>query len=70
MTTLVSQAGPSRKKKGRSKKAHVLCATIQKATEHFIEKGDEIASETPEIRNEMLAAVDQVRAAGRHAYLP
>lgn len=64
VTTLVSQKGPSRKKKGRSKKAHVLSAAVQKATEHFIQKGEEIANENPEIRKDMLAAVDDVKATG------
>ena len=60
----MSQKGPSKKKKGRSKKAHVLSAAVMKATENFIGKGEEIANENPEIRNEMLAAVDDVRKTG------
>ena len=64
MTTLVNQKGPSKKKKGRSKKAHVLSAAVQKATEHFIAQGEMIANENPEIRNEMMAAVDDVRKTG------
>lgn len=65
VTTLVSQKGPSKKKKGRSKKAHVLSAAVQKATENFINSGEEIANENPEVRNEMLAAVDDVRKTGQ-----
>ena len=64
MTTLVNQKGPSKKKKGRSKKAHVLSAAVQKATENFINKGEEIANENPEIRSEMLTAVDDVKKTG------
>ncbi|KAK2148467.1 hypothetical protein LSH36_496g01025 [Paralvinella palmiformis] len=64
VTTLVSQKGPSKKKKGRSKKAHVLSAAVQKATEHFIHQGEEIGNENPEIRNEMLAAVEDVKKTG------
>ncbi|XP_072013158.1 catenin alpha-2-like isoform X2 [Amphiura filiformis] len=63
VTTLVNTK-PSNKKKGRSKKAHVLVAAVSKATEKFIEKGEEIANETPEIKNEMLTAVDEVRKTG------
>ena len=66
MTTLVSQKGPSKKKKGRSKKAHVLSAAVQKATEHFIHQGEEIGNENPEIRNEMLAAVEDVKKTGKY----
>ena len=66
MTTLVNQTGPSRKRKGRSKKAHVLSAAVQKATENFIDNGEEIANENPEIRNEMLSAVSDVRRTGAY----
>ena len=66
MTTLVNQKGPSKKKKGRSKKAHVLSAAVQKATENFINKGEEIANENPEIRSEMLTAVDDVKKTGMY----
>ena len=58
------QKGSSRKKKGRSKKAHVLAAAVQKATESFIIQGETIAHENPEIRNEMLLAVDDVKKTG------
>ena len=65
VTTLVNQKTPSNKKKGRSKKAHVLSAAVQKATENFIIQGEEIANENPEIRNDMLDAVDEVRKTGK-----
>ena len=64
VTTLVNQKGPSKKKKGRSKKAHVLSAAVQKATENFIASGEEIANENPEIRAEMMQAVEEVRKTG------
>ncbi len=60
----MNQKGPSKKKKGKSKKAHVLSAAVQKATENFIAKGEEIANENPEIRSEMLTAVDDVKKTG------
>lgn len=64
MTTLVDTTGPSKKKKGRSKRAHVLVAAVEKATENFIEKGGIIAYENPDIKQEMLAAVEEVRKTG------
>ncbi|XP_067656679.1 catenin alpha-2-like isoform X1 [Haliotis asinina] len=64
VTTLVNQNGPSSKKKGRSKKAHVLSATVQKATEHFIERGEEIARENPEVHADMMAAIEEVKNTG------
>ena len=65
VTTLVNTKGPSQKKKGRSKKAQVLVAAVTKSVEHFIVKGEEIALENPEIKNEMLAAVEEVRKTGK-----
>ena len=65
VTTLVNTKGPSQKKKGRSKKAQVLVAAVTKSVEHFIIKGEEIALENPEIKNEMLAAVEEVRKTGQ-----
>jgi len=64
VTTLVNTKGPSKKKKGRSKRAHVLVAAVEKATENFIERGEQIAVENPDIKQEMLAAVDEVRKTG------
>ncbi|XP_064600603.1 catenin alpha-2-like isoform X2 [Liolophura sinensis] len=64
VTTLVNQKGPSNKKKGRSKKAHVLSAAVQKATENFIERGKEISSDNPEMRAELEAAVEEVCKTG------
>lgn len=61
----MAQKGPSRTKKGQSPKAHVLSAAVHMATEHFITKGEEIANENQEIRNDMLAAVDDVRVTGK-----
>lgn len=64
VTTLVNTKGPSKKKKGRSKRAHILVAAVEKATENFILKGEEIAHENPDICQEMLAAVEEVRKTG------
>jgi len=64
VTTLVNTKGPSKKKKGRSKRAQILVAAVEKATEHFIAKGEEIANENPENRDDLLAAVEEVRKTG------
>ncbi|KAH9426968.1 Catenin alpha-1 [Dermatophagoides pteronyssinus] len=64
VTTLVNTKGPSKKKKGRSKRAHVLVAAVEKATENFIIRGEEIALENPDIKMDMLGAVEEVRKAG------
>ncbi|GFT61638.1 catenin alpha [Nephila pilipes] len=64
VTTLVNTKGPSKKKKGRSKRAHILVAAVEKATENFITKGEEIARENPDIQPEMLLAVDEVKKTG------
>ena len=65
MTTLIETKGPSNKKKGRSKRAHVLVAAVEKATANFLERGEQIAMENPDIRQEMLAAVAEVKKTGQ-----
>ncbi|XP_066446518.1 catenin alpha-1 [Eleutherodactylus coqui] len=66
VTTLVntSNKGPSNKKKGRSKKAHVLAASVEQATQNFLEKGDKIAKESQFLKQELVEAVEDVRKQG------
>uniref|UniRef100_A0A9L0SM91 Catenin alpha-1 n=1 Tax=Equus caballus TaxID=9796 RepID=A0A9L0SM91_HORSE len=66
VTTLVNtnSKGPSNKKRGRSKKAHVLAASVEQATENFLEKGDKIAKESQFLKEELVAAVEDVRKQG------
>ncbi|XP_059621405.1 catenin alpha [Phlebotomus argentipes] len=64
VTTLVNTKGPSKKKKGKSKRASALVAAVEKATENFIERGEQIAYENPDITSEMLTAVEEVREKG------
>uniref|UniRef100_A0A493TXJ7 Catenin alpha-1 n=1 Tax=Anas platyrhynchos platyrhynchos TaxID=8840 RepID=A0A493TXJ7_ANAPP len=66
VTTLVntSNKGPSNKKRGRSKKAHVLAASVEQATENFLDKGDKIAKESQFLKEELVAAVEDVRKQG------
>lgn len=63
MTTLVSTKSPQ-KKKGKSKRAHVLVAAVERATANFVERGQQIAVENPEIQREMIEAVQAVQSAG------
>uniref|UniRef100_A0AAQ4QUW2 Catenin alpha-1 n=1 Tax=Gasterosteus aculeatus aculeatus TaxID=481459 RepID=A0AAQ4QUW2_GASAC len=69
VTTLVnsSNKGPSNKKKGRSKKAHVLAASVENATQNFLEKGEKIAKESQFLKDELIAAVEDVRDSMRQA---
>ncbi len=46
VTTLVSSKSPQ-KKKGKSKRAHVLVAAVEKATANFVDRGRIIAQENP-----------------------
>uniref|UniRef100_A0A9J7WXU8 Catenin alpha-1 n=1 Tax=Cyprinus carpio carpio TaxID=630221 RepID=A0A9J7WXU8_CYPCA len=66
VTTLVnsSNKGPSNKKKGRSKKAHVLAASVETATLNFLDKGEKIAKESQFLKDELIAAVEDVRKQG------
>ena len=64
VTTLVNTKGPSKKKKGRSKRAHILVAAVEKATENFISIGEVIANENPDNKSDLISAVDEVRKTG------
>eukprot|EP00096_Caligus_rogercresseyi_P008840 TRINITY_DN2865_c0_g1_i1.p1 TRINITY_DN2865_c0_g1~~TRINITY_DN2865_c0_g1_i1.p1 ORF type:complete len:833 (-),score=227.33 TRINITY_DN2865_c0_g1_i1:839-3337(-) len=64
VTTLVASSKSPSKKKGKSKRAHVLVAAVEKATANFVERGRLIAKENPDIESEMLSAVEQVLATG------
>ncbi len=63
VTTLVASKSPQ-KKKGKSKRAHVLVAAVERATANFVEKGRLIAQENPEIEPEMVSAVEEVQSTG------
>ncbi|CAF0749430.1 unnamed protein product [Didymodactylos carnosus] len=63
VTTLISEQ-PSNKKKGRSKRAHLLVSSVIKATENFISKAIEIANENPDMKNDLFASMEDVKAAG------
>ena len=52
------------KKKGKSKRAHVLVAAVERATANFVERGRMIARENPDIETDMLSAVDEVQKTG------
>ncbi|XP_053275566.1 catenin alpha-2 isoform X4 [Pleuronectes platessa] len=66
VTTLVntSNKGPSSKKKGRSKKAHVLAVSVEQATQNFLEKGEQIAKDSHDLKEELISAVEDVRKQG------
>ncbi|XP_076345758.1 catenin alpha-like isoform X2 [Tachypleus tridentatus] len=64
ITTLVNSKGPSRRKKGCSKRPQVLVAAIEKATANFIQAGQEIAARYPQMESELMSAVNEVQEAG------
>ncbi|XP_069720108.1 catenin alpha-3 isoform X2 [Phaenicophaeus curvirostris] len=62
VTTLVNcPENPSSKKKGRSKRAHVLLASVEKATWNLLDKGEKIAKEAAVFKEELHAAVADVQ---------
>ncbi|UJR28554.1 hypothetical protein I4U23_009788 [Adineta vaga] len=63
VTSLISDQ-PSSKKKGRSKRAHLLVANVIQATDNFINKANEIAHENPEMRNDLLQSMEEVKRSG------
>lgn len=42
----------------------MLVALVEKATDNFIKNGELIANENPDIKKEMMMAVDEVRNSG------
>lgn len=65
VTTLVNKTGPSTQRKGQSTRADVLVATMERAIEVFIQKGQEIASENPNLAHELHAAIEDIRTTGK-----
>ncbi|XP_057884671.1 catenin alpha-3 isoform X3 [Melospiza georgiana] len=66
VTTLVNcPQNPSSKKKGRSKRARVLLASVEEATWNLLDKGEKIAREAAVLREELHAALADVRTESR-----
>ncbi|CAF3798953.1 unnamed protein product [Rotaria magnacalcarata] len=63
VTSLISDQ-PSNNKKGRSKRAHLLVTNVVQAIENFIHKASEIAHENPEMRNDLLQSMEDVKRTG------
>ncbi|XP_061857230.1 catenin alpha-3 isoform X1 [Colius striatus] len=62
VTTLVNcPQNPSGKKKGRSKRARVLLASVEEATWNLLDKGEKIAKEAVVLKEELHAALADVR---------
>ena len=64
VTALMNTNGDSGLKKGKSKNAHVLSLAIERATAEFIEKAEQIAKENPFVENDLMKALDEVKATG------
>ncbi|XP_062989362.1 catenin alpha-3 [Elgaria multicarinata webbii] len=62
VTTLVNcPQNPSNKKKGCSKRARVILASVEEATWNLLDKGEKIAKEAPVLMEELNAALRDVR---------
>ncbi|XP_021254862.1 catenin alpha-3 [Numida meleagris] len=62
VTTLVKcPQNPSGKKKGRSKRARVLLASVEEATWNLLDKGEKIAKEATVLKEELYAALADVQ---------
>ncbi|EDL32043.1 catenin (cadherin associated protein), alpha 3 [Mus musculus] len=62
VTTLVNcPQNPSNRKKGRSKRARVLLASVEEATWNLLDKGEMIAKEATVLKEELAAALQEVR---------
>lgn len=62
VTTLVKcPQNPSGKKKGRSKRARILLASVEEATQNLLDKGEKIAKEAVVLKEELHAALADVQ---------
>ncbi|XP_023336051.1 catenin alpha [Eurytemora carolleeae] len=61
---LVNPRSGKRKKKGHSKKAMILVQALQVATDNFVWRGESIATEVPEAKQDVIIAVGDIRARG------
>lgn len=52
---------PSGKKKGRSKRARILLASVEEATQNLLDKGEKIAKEAVVLKEELHAALSDVQ---------
>uniref|UniRef100_A0A8C9NG23 Catenin alpha 3 n=1 Tax=Serinus canaria TaxID=9135 RepID=A0A8C9NG23_SERCA len=67
VTTLVNcPQNPSSKKKGRSKRARVLLASVEEATWNLLDKGEKIAKEAVVFKEELHAALTDVRKESKY----
>lgn len=57
---------PSRKKKGRSKRARVLLASVEEATWNLLDKGEKIAKEAIVFEEELHAALADVQKESKY----
>uniref|UniRef100_A0A452TMD2 Catenin alpha-3 n=1 Tax=Ursus maritimus TaxID=29073 RepID=A0A452TMD2_URSMA len=62
VTTLVNcPQNPSNRKKGRSKRARVLLASVEEATWNLLDKGEKIAQEATVLKEELTTSLEEVR---------
>ena len=57
---------PSNRKKGRSKRARVLLASVEEATWNLLDKGETIAKEATVLKEELGAALQEVREQSKY----
>lgn len=57
---------PSSKKKGRSKRARVLLASVEEATWNLLDKGEKIAKEAVVFKEELHAALADVQKESKY----
>ena len=62
--TISDNMMPNSKKAGSSKRAHFLVETVCEAIENFIRQGADIAQSNPEMSNEIMQTISQIRVNG------
>ncbi|OBS59488.1 hypothetical protein A6R68_09388, partial [Neotoma lepida] len=70
VTTLVNcPQNPSNRKKGRSKRARVLLASVEEATRNLLDMGEKIAKEATVLKEELTAALQEVHRESEYPVL-
>ncbi|EEZ98796.1 Catenin alpha-like Protein [Tribolium castaneum] len=65
VTTLMNSEKSPKKRSGKSKKSTVLVSVLEKAIANFIQKGQQIADENPQVAQEMSTVIEEIRSSGK-----
>ncbi|XP_044259830.1 catenin alpha-like [Tribolium madens] len=65
VTTLMDPGKSPKKRRGKSKKSTVLVSVLEKSITNFMEKGQQIADENPQVAQELTTVIEEIRSTGK-----